>query len=291
MIPKGKLVLIGGSIEMDIEKIDKRDGDTTERVILPQIIEMAGGPESRIELITCATSIPDKVWADYCNIFKKLGVNNLGNMFIQNRGAANDGEEILLKLEKADMILFTGGDQKQLIEHLRGTKFHELMLQRYLHEDFIIAGTSAGAMALSDLSLLGEKRGTIYEKKDLIMDKGFGFINQVIIDTHFMQRARLERLAEAIALYPEKLGIGVGEDTALVISEGNNCEVIGSGKVILIDGSHLKHQMSGGNGEDTDDESIPLFNLNVHILFLGDKYFIQDRKPESHHELRQNQPA
>lgn len=289
MIPKGKLVVIGGSIEMEIEKIDKREGNSTEKVILPHIIEMAGGVESRIELITCATSIPDEVWEDYCNIFRKLGVNNLGYMFIHNRGAANHKEETLRKLEKADMILFTGGDQKQLINHLRGTKFHEVMNQRYLHDDLVIAGTSAGAMALSDISILGEKEGNIYQKDHLIMDNGFGFINHVIIDTHFMQRARLERLAEAIALFPEKLGIGIGEDTAMIIKDGNECEVIGSGKVILIDGTSIKQKMSKENGEEVDNEAIPLFDLIVHILFPGDEYFIRERKPVCHYEKRSYQ--
>ncbi|CAN5328532.1 cyanophycinase [soil metagenome] len=291
MKPKGKLILIGGSIETNINKIDNGvDEDKyPNRVILPEIINLAGGAENRIELLTCASGIPEKVWEDYRKIFKKLGAENLGNLFIRDHEIENNEKEILRRLEKADLILLTGGDQKQLINNLRGTEFHELMLQRYLHDDFIIAGTSAGAMALSGVSILGEKEGNIYQKDDLIMDTGLGFMNHTIIDTHFTQRSRLERLAQAIVLYPDKLGIGIGEDTALIIKDGNDCEVIGSGKIILIDGTHFEQEKLGGNGRDTDNEAIPLFNLTVHILFPGDEYFIQEKKPVCHYEMRSYQ--
>lgn len=286
MKPKGKLVIIGGSIEMDIKKIDERENGSTQRVILPKIIEYAGGPKSRIELLTCATSIPDEIWEDYSKIFKKLGVDNLGNLMIHEN--ESDSEDILRRLEEADMLLFSGGDQDKIRKSIKDTKAHELMMTRYLHDDIIIAGTSAGAMALSEDIILGEKDGNIYQKDDLIMEKGLSFVGQMIIDTHFTQRARLERLAEAIALHPDKLGVGVGEDTALIITEGNECEVIGSGKVILIDGTHIKRK-TDQDGKPVDYESIPLFNLIVHILFPQDKYFIRERKPESHHAERNYQ--
>lgn len=291
MRPKGKIIVIGGNIEMDIKKIAERENGSTERVILPKMIEYAGGPNSRIELLTCATSIPNEVWKDYSDIFKQLGVDNLGNLFIQNHEVANK-TETLERIEKADMLLFSGGKQENIRESLKGTKAHELMLTRFLHDDIVIAGTSAGAVALSQKIILGEKVESIYQKDDLIMDKGLGFVNQVIIDTHFTQRARLERLAEAISLYPDKLGIGVGEDTALVINGGNDCEVIGSGKVILIDGTQIGEKISGQNGEPgepKDDGYIPLFNLVVHILFPQDRYYIQERKLKSNHAKRNYQ--
>lgn len=273
---------------MDIKKIKEMEGESSDRVILPKIIEYAGGSESRIELLTCATNIPDEVWEDYSDIFKKLGVDFIGNLFIRDKDVANK-DETLKRIEKADMLLFSGGDQGNIGYSLKDTKAHELMMTRYLHDNIIIAGTSAGAMALSEEIILGDKEGYIYKKDDLMMGEGLGFLNQAIIDTHFTQRARMERLAEAIALYPEKVGIGVGEDTALVINDGNDCEVIGSGKVILIEGSDLKRKKLGVNGEEIDDEAIPLFNLIVHILFSHDKYFIQERKPVSRFEKRQVQ--
>lgn len=286
MKPKGTMIVMGGSIEMDIKKIAERMNESAERVILPQIINYAGGSESRIEILTCATNIPDEVWVEYRDIFSKLGVENVGNLFIHDKESA-DNVDVLNRIENADMLLFSGGDQDNIRKSIKGSKAHDLMMTRYMQDDIVIAGTSAGAMALTEVIILGEKKGNIYQKDDLLIDKGLSFLCQAIIDSHFTQRARLERLAEAVVLYPTKLGIGIGEDTALVIKNGNDCEVIGSGKVIFIDGSHIEQKKFEGNGEEK--EAIPLFNLIVHILFPLDRFFINERKPVSRHEKRQYQ--
>lgn len=286
MKPKGTLVAIGGSIEMDISKPDGEiKSFHQEEIILPELIKYAGGPNKRIELITCASGVPDKVWENYCKTLNKLGANNSDNLIIYGRDEANS-TRILKRIENADLLLFSGGNQRLISENLVETKTHDLIYSRYLHDNIIIAGTSAGAMSLPEIIITGEKHGSIFESNGLEIGKGLGLIKQVVIDTHFTQRGRLERLANAVALYPDKLGIGIDEKTGIAIREGNICEVIGKGKVILINGSRLNLNNAG---ENSDESAEPLFNLIVHILYPKDKYYISEKKAVSHNKTRQYQ--
>jgi cyanophycinase len=164
---------------------------------------------------------------------------------------------------------------------------HQLICKRYQNERFTIAGTSAGAVAMSDEMISGGRNGTIIRKNDLKMGKGLGLMPGVIFDSHFINRRRFGRLAEAVALHPEKLGVGLGEDTGVIIREGNILEIIGSGIVVIFDGSNLNYSQY-----DKLRSRVPisLANLTVHILSTQDRYNIREKVARIHYDARHHKP-
>lgn len=281
--PKGKLIAIGGSVEKDIHKIEERlKADFKKEVILEEMIRHAGGNKSRFEIITSATDHPREAAETFRDIFKKMGGVNLGVLDIHDRACASDPEN-LKRLEQANLLLFTGGDQNKIINYLKDTKAHELLGERYNNDDFVIAGSSAGATMMGEKMIVAGKKNQVLMKCDLKTGDGLGFIKPVLFDTHFIQRGRFERLAEAISVFPDKIGVGLSEDAALVIKDGNECEAIGSGMVSIIDGSEfdIDHY-----NRLKDGSVISLLNLTVHILSPHDKFFIRERKAESFNDSR-----
>ncbi|MBI3235631.1 MAG: cyanophycinase, partial [Bacteroidetes bacterium] len=184
----------------------------------------------------------------------------------------NDAEAIE-RIKTAHAVFFTGGDQEKLVNHLYDTKLLATIKKKY-HDDknFIVGGTSAGAMAMPETIILG---GIIREAlftADIKMSEGLALIKDVIVDTHFIKRGRFGRLAHAVTLNPTCLGIGLGENTALIISNGNESECIGSGMIILIDGSHIVKTNIVGV-----DDSTPIIieNLRVSIIAEGSKCLLR----------------
>ncbi|CAN5478154.1 cyanophycinase [soil metagenome] len=278
--PKGTLIAIGGNEKKKFKNLDERfQTDFGEGVILHDINKHAGGSESRIEVITSASAIPDEVGKKYRDTFKKLGVKNVGILDIRDRDMANSPKTIQV-IKESDAVLFSGGDQSKISRIIKHTKSHELLEDRYLNEEFVIAGTSAGAMVMADEMIAGGRNGNVLKKNDIKMSKGLGLLKEAIIDSHFIHRGRFGRLAEAVALYPDKLGIGLGEDTGLIITEGNVCEIIGSGMVILFDGSKFDYNQSR---KLKSHVPISLANLKVHVLAPKDKYYIREKKADIHY--------
>lgn len=281
--PKGTLIAIGGNEEKNFSNLEERfQTDFGEGVILHDINKHAGGREARIEVITTASSIPNEVGNKYRDTFSKLGVKNVGILDIHDREMANSPDTLKF-IEETDAVLFSGGDQSSISRVIKDTKTHELLLDRYLNEDFIIAGTSAGAMVMADEMITGGRNSNVLKKNDLKLGKGLGLLKETIIDSHFIRRGRFGRLAEAVALHPEKLGIGLGEDTGLIITKGNCCEIIGTGMVILFDGSNFDYNQSQNLKSHVP---ISLANLIVHILAPKDKYYIREKKADIHFEPR-----
>lgn len=286
MKPKGTLIAIGGNEEKEFTKIDERFHiDFGEGGILHHIIQQAGGANSRIEVITSASDIPKIVGEKYWETFMDMGAKNVGVLDIRDRNLANNSG-VLKRIEDADAILFSGGDQSQISRYIKDTKTHELICDRYKNEDFILAGTSAGAVVMSENMITGGRPGNVLKKSDLKMGEGLGLMKEVIFDSHFIRRGRFGRLAEAVAKHPDKLGIGLGEDTGLIITEGNVCEIIGSGMVVLFDGSNFEFN---DYAELKDNVAISLANLTVHVLATQDKYYLKEKKAEIHYENRHHQ--
>jgi cyanophycinase len=282
-VPKGKLIIIGGSVDKGSDAKDPADLPNYlkffEKGILRRISnESAHGNLSRIEIITTASMIPQEVGDKYLKAFAQLDIHNTDVMHIRMREEANS-ERYLERLRKADVVMFTGGDQLRLTSVLGGTDFHHLLLERYREDNFIISGTSAGAAASSNTMIYqGSSSGALL-KGEVKMTGGLGFINHVIIDTHFVQRGRMGRLLYACASNPMNIGIGLGEDTGLLITEGENMEAIGSGLVILVDGTHMRHT----NITDVPVGSpVSIENLTVHVLAFGDKFNLKARKMSFH---------
>jgi cyanophycinase len=280
MNPKGKLIVIGGAVnkgsfaETDFDKNVEKNLNFFERGILRKIIDESKlKNDSVIEIIATASQIPQIVGPEYKKAFEYLGAKNVNILDIVNRSQANS-DEIVERIKKADVVMFTGGDQLRLTSILGGTRFHEALLEKYENEDFIYAGTSAGAAAASENMIYQGSSQEALLKGEIKTTQGLGFIEDVIIDTHFVQRGRIGRLFQAVVNNPRTLGIGLGEDTGLFIYNGI-MTTIGSGLVIIVDGRFIK---------DTNltnielGQPISIDNLVVHVMSLNDTFDLKTKE-------------
>lgn len=272
---KGKLIIIGGAVdkgsftEVSFDENVANNLNFFEKGILKRLInESKHKKESRIEVITTASTIPMEVGAEYIKAFNYLGAENVDVLHIQKREQAMQ-PEVLERVRKADVVMFTGGDQLRLTSILGGTEFQEILLDKYHNEDFIYAGTSAGAAAASSSMIYQGSSKEALLKGEVKITSGLGFIEDVIVDTHFVQRGRIGRLFQAVVGNPKVLGIGLGEDTGLLIKDGTKMEAIGSGLVILVDGRQIKNT----NLTDVSlGEPVSISNLIVHVMSQTDTY-------------------
>ncbi len=278
-VPKGKLIIIGGSVDKGSFFKNPEDQPNNlkffEKGILKRIsTESHKGIHSRIEIINTASSIPKEVGEEYVKAFEQLDIRDTAILDVRSREEANAAETID-RLKKADVVMFTGGDQLRLTSIFGGTEFHHVLLDRYQNDDFIISGTSAGAAASSNNMIYQGSSSEALLKGEVKITGGLGFINNVIIDTHFVQRGRIGRLLYACASNPINLGIGLGEDTGLLITHGQYMEAIGSGLVILVDGTHMRHT---NITEVQMGQPVSIENLTVHVMALGDKFDLKTKK-------------
>jgi cyanophycinase len=171
--------------------------------------------------------------------------------------------------------MFSGGNQLRLSATVGGTELLSVLKQRYAEEkNFVIAGTSAGAMAMSNTMIYEGNATRAHLKGEVKMTTGLAFVNSVIIDSHFEKRGRFGRLAQAVAANPGCIGIGLGEDTGMLISDGNKMEAIGSGLVIIIDGHDILHS---NFADIPEGNPISIENLKVHFCEKGNGYLIRER--------------
>lgn len=271
--PKGILVAVGGAENRGedgkAEELDFREG------ILHTIIELAGKKgRPKIEVITTASTQPEEVAKAYKQAFHKLGGVEMGILDINYREQADD-KKVLDRLQKCNCVLFSGGDQMRLCSILGGTEFIQAITQKYHDEYFVIAGTSAGAAAMSNTIITSGDPAESYLKGTVGLSIGFGFLPSVIIDTHFDQRGRLGRLIQAIALQPGIIAIGLSEDTGIIVQKGNRLKAIGSSSVVIVDGSSIEDN----NLNDIDDKApLSISNIRLHVLSHEDLYDIDARQ-------------
>ncbi|MDQ2720854.1 MAG: cyanophycinase [Bacteroidota bacterium] len=278
-IPRGKLFAIGGAEDkgVDLEKgvMLRSNLNFFELGILRRIVDEAGGPSIRMEVITTASMIPNEVGENYLNAFGKIGCTNVGLMPIRNRADAMQGE-YLKRIKNCDAIMFSGGNQLRLSATFGGTEFLEIALNRYNEEEnFVVAGTSAGAMAMSNTMIYEGNATTAHLKSEVKITTGLGFMDDVIFDSHFEKRGRFGRLAQAIATNPSAVGIGLGEDTGMFIKDGNSMEAIGSGLVMIIDGHDIGHS---NIADIPDGNPISVENIKVHFCEKRNGYLLKERK-------------
>lgn len=276
--PKGKLIAIGGSEDKgtDLEKgeIHRNNLNFFELGILRRVVEEAGGPAARIEVITTASMIPNEVGNNYLDAFGKIGCTNIGLMHIRNRQDTTN-KEYMDRIRSCDAVMFSGGNQLRLSVTDGGTEFLALLKKRYKEENFVIAGTSAGAMAMSQTMIYEGNATRAHLKGEVKMTTGLDFIDSVIIDSHFEKRGRFGRLVQAVATNPSCIGIGLGEDTGMLITEGNKMEAIGSGLVVIVDGHDILHS---NIADIPDGNPISLENLRVHFCEKGNGYLLKERR-------------
>jgi cyanophycinase len=275
--PKGFLIAVGGAEDKGVDAGNKRlkSVDFFTEGILKNIAQLAGKKSKPvIEIITTASVIPDEVAMQYKRAFRHLDGIECGHLKITTREEAED-KKMIEKLEKANCILLSGGNQLKLCSILGGTTFHDVMREKYQSEHFVIAGTSAGAAAMSNTMISGGKEDKAYLKGELELSLGLGFLQEVIIDSHFDARGRFGRLTQAIAAQPGAIGIGLDEDTAVIVEKGNRLKAIGASSVVIVDGSSITHN----NIVDIKDGTpLSVANLQVNIMRSGDTYEINSRK-------------
>jgi cyanophycinase len=275
---KGKLIAIGGAedkgTDLETGKIQRNNLNFFELGILTRIVEEAGGTLCRIEVITTASMIPYEVGDNYMDAFGRIGCTDIGVMHIRTRADAAK-PEYLERIGKCDVVMFSGGNQLRLSSTFGGTAIFDKMVHRYHNEPgFVIAGTSAGAMAMSNTMIYEGNATRAHLKGEVKITTGLGFMNDVIFDSHFEKRGRFGRLAQAVAANPSCIGIGLGEDTGVIITDGNKMEAIGSGLVMIIDGHDILHS----NIADIPvGNPISLQNLKVHFCEHGNGYLVKER--------------
>lgn len=274
-IIKGTLIPIGGNEDKGIENDENYSLEFIEEGILFHVVKEAGGIDAKIVVIPTASSIPVEVGKNYVNAFTKLGCKNVTVLDIRKKEDAEKQTSIDL-IKSANCIMFSGGNQSKITNKIGGSEIAKILTERYQNEEgFVIAGTSAGAMVMAKEMIAGGSATEAFVKGAVKMYKGLGFIPELIIDTHFIRRGRFGRQSEAIAKFPHLIGIGLAEDTGMIIKNGNDCTVIGSGMVIIFDGRKLTH-----NNEKILEEGTPMTmaNLTVHVLSNSDEYDIRNRK-------------
>lgn len=267
--PKGKLIPIGGSENKDCRENGDCRTSFYNTGILKRILTEMCGADSRLELIPTASGIPEQVTQRYIRTFNKLGCYDIGVMPIKSREEAFN-EEYVDRIKNSDGVFFTGGNQSLLGEFLYGTPLIDIISERYINEDYVIAGTSAGAMAMSYTMIIGGI-ATSFREGDVEMASGLSFIDNVIIDTHFVERGRFGRLTQAVTANPGCIGIGLAEDTGLILYNGSEIEVIGSGQVIIFDGQAMKY------GKISDSSlNISIQNMAIHVLKMKDTFCLKE---------------
>ncbi|MBK7888179.1 MAG: cyanophycinase [Bacteroidetes bacterium] len=278
-IIKGKLIAIGGNEDKGTEPEpnfqQKNNLNFFELQILSRIVhECKSLKDAHIEVITTASSIPQEVGENYLHAFGKIGCTNIKIMHIRDRSDAQT-PEFIERIKSCEAVMMTGGNQLRLSTIFGGTEILAVLHQRLQEEDFIIAGTSAGAMAMSNTMIYqGSSAGALI-KGEVKITTGLAFIKDVIIDSHFDKRGRFGRLAQAVASNPSCIGIGLGEDTGVLIKNNNHLEAIGSGLVIIVDGHGIRHS---NIADLTEGSPISIENLVVHVMTKGNAYELKERR-------------
>lgn len=276
---KGKLIAIGGNEDKGTEPEpnfqQKNNLNFFELQILSRIVhECKSSKDAHIEVITSASSIPEEVGENYLHAFGKIGCTNIQIMHIRDRADAQK-KEYIDRIKSCEAVMMTGGNQMRLSTIFGGTEILSVLHKRLQEEDFVIAGTSAGAMAMSNTMIYqGSSAGALI-KGEVKITTGLAFIKDVIIDSHFDKRGRFGRLAQAVASNPSCIGVGLGEDTGVLIKDNNHLEAIGSGLVIIVDGHGIRHSNIADLAEGSP---ISIENLVVHVMTKGNAYELKERR-------------
>lgn len=275
--PKGKLIAVGGNEDKGTYPNPKSKKkyylDFFELGILRRFINEIPAQTPKVEVITTASMIPEEVGERYLSAFGILGLDDINLMHIREKKDVLNPEYIE-RIKKADGVMFSGGNQSRITQIFGDSEILDILKKRYYEEPFVIAGTSAGAMAQSQIMITGGSATESLLRGSVKISEGLGFIDGVVIDTHFVVRGRFGRLIEAVATHPATTGIGLGEDTGVLITEGCMIETIGSNLVAIVDGHEI-----GYTNIDFIEKGRPVSieNIVMHILAKGNIYDMESR--------------
>jgi cyanophycinase len=271
-------LIIGGAENKGEEEAKKKHtpSDFERLQILKTFIRLTEKEDPLIEVITTASSEGDESFEDYRKAFDELKIMNVGHIHHTSHKQVLEDQPLLERIKKADGIFFAGGDQLKYTSFYGGTRFLTLLKERYIYENVVIAGTSAGAMAMST-PMIYAGNDEVQELGGAIkVTTGLEFLKDVCIDTHFVQRGRFIRMAQVVATNPTCIGIGIEEDTAIIVRNGIDAEVVGTGTIIIIEGFNLGETSIE---EFTNDKPVTIRDLRVHILSDRDQYTIPQNNP------------
>jgi cyanophycinase len=241
--------------------------------ILTAFFESAGGKLATIGIIPCASQEQSVLGDRYSQIFQGMGVQQVQVLDVRLPKEC-DEERWLNVMSSCTGIFVTGGDQQRLCDLIGGGKFIESIKERIQLGKLVLAGTSAGAAMMGERMIAGGSSGEFPNRSLVDLADGLGFIPELLVDQHFSNRNRMARLMSAIAAYPDKLGIGIDEDTCAAFSDDGTFEVLGKGTITVIDPGGLTHT---NYLEASETSPISLHKLTVHVLSQGDRYNYQHR--------------
>jgi cyanophycinase len=259
---RGKLIAIGGG--------DIREGDAP---LLKEFVKLARGPKARIVVMTVATDDPAAAAHEYRAAFNRLGLDDVKTVDVSSR-ADTLKPEALEAIEQATGLFFTGGDQLHITSLVGGTEMQALIHRRY-ERGLVIGGTSAGAAMMSNSMILGGPADESPKVGCVEIGPGMDLVIGAMIDTHFSQRGRYGRLLTAVAHYPQDLGIGLDEKTAMVVNR-NEFEVKGEGSVIVIDAGAMTYTSLPYTEKG---DGLSLYGVRVHVLSAGARFDLSKREP------------
>jgi cyanophycinase len=259
-----RLLVIGGA----------EDPDEDDMTILPHLVKMAGGKKARIVICSSPSENPEEKVDTYGELFEKIGVAEVIAAPITDRKEADD-PRLLEAVERATAVFFTGGDQLRLTALIAGTSFCETIRTRLYGDGLIVAGTSAGAAAMSSVMIIGGRQKGTVRREDVSLAPGLGYWRDTVVDTHFNQRGRVSRLMTIFAHNPNVLGIGIDENTAIELVPGDRFTVVGEGAVMVFNG-----RVTHTNAADaSDDETLAITDSVLHTLPAGYGFNLRTKRP------------
>lgn len=269
----GTLIIIGGH--------ENKDDDP---LILKEVVRRVD--DGKLVVATVASEQPDEMWDDYERIFRRLGVKHLYKLDVESREDACSDRKVQI-LHDADAVFFTGGDQLKITTLLGASPICERLREIY-HGGGTICGTSAGASVMSDTMLVGGggDDGSARVGHTVRMAPGLALMSDVLIDQHFAERGRVGRLLGAVAQNPRLLGIGIDENTAIVMTGGRRFQVLGDGAVYAFNAWNMTY---ANLTEESHDRALSMFGTRVDVLSQGDVYDLATRTPTNHpaHEVEE----
>jgi cyanophycinase len=261
----GTLIIIGG-----------HEDKTGDKLILRALAKRVR-PTGTLVVATVASRQPKDLWEEYKAVFRRLGVRHLAWLDISERGQALD-EKAAEILADADVVFFTGGDQLKITSQIGDTPVFERLKALY-DAGGTIAGTSAGASAMTETMLVaGDDASSSRVANAVQMAPGLGLFAGTLIDQHFSERGRIGRLLGAVAQNPRTLGIGIDENTAIVVQR-RRLRVIGEGAVYIADGGSMTY--SNLTEEKEPDRTLSVFGVTLHVLSQSDTFDLTTRTPKA----------
>ena len=271
--PKGKLIIIGG-----------HENKTDDRQILETVAkQVIGGP---LVVITVATQSPQAMADEYLKVFHDLGLKHVEILDIRTREDAKNQTNVEI-CAKASVLFFTGGDQLRITSQVGDSPLYQCMMDNYC-KGVTIVGTSAGAAAMPETMLISGPGDESNRISALNMAPGLALIQGVVIDSHFAERGRMGRLLGAVAQNPRNLGIGIDEDTAIVVERAEEFTVIGSGAVYVVDSSTVTYSSLS---EKHPENILSLYDTKLHVLGDGDCFELLSRRPFIAENIKQEVEA